>query len=104
MNTYTVTTPEREPAVIDAHDWATEGGLVIFQDPIGRAITAVAISDGLRIDCAYDDDDELFEARTRLAATQRQANLAGIEAEIVRLNAPPAPPENRETRRASGRR
>jgi hypothetical protein len=59
MNTYTVTVPGSEPGTIEAHDWVHNGGLVIFQDDIGRCLVAIAVEDGLRIDCAYGND-ELF--------------------------------------------
>jgi hypothetical protein len=99
MNTYTVTVPGSEPGTIEAHDWVHNGGLVIFQDDIGRCLVAIAVEDGLRIDCAYGND-ELFDARVRLAAAQREVNIQDIEDEVARLTAVP----NREQRRhGSGR-
>lgn len=101
MNVYTVRQPGQPDLETIAYNWVTDGGLVIFQDTIGRALRAVAITDGMVIDCAYEDDD-LFEARSRLAAAQRTANLAAIEADIERLSKPVVGP-NRQQRRQGGR-
>lgn len=98
MNTYTVTGPTSGERVITAYDWAANNGLVIFQDEIGRCLQAVAIEDGLRIECEYAND-ELFDARRRLAAAQRDVALSDMEAEIARLTAAP----NREQRRHGSR-
>lgn len=94
MNTYTVTTPTTGTTTIEAYDWTTDGTLVKFEDNIGRVLVAVAIEDGMRIECAYGDD-ELFDARQRLAAAQRDVTMQNIEDEVARLTAVP----NRETRR-----
>lgn len=97
MNTYTVTTPARSEAIVEADDFDTVNGLLIFRDEIGRAVVCMALEDGLRVDVEYGDDPR-FPLRERLAELQRGENVAMLEDEISRIETP----LNRAQRRAGG--
>lgn len=86
MIRYDLHTIDGAASTIEAADFTVGDGMLVFRDVAGLALVAVPIARVVRIDAAYDDTDELLNARRDLASAQRTAELDAIRSTLAGTN------------------
>jgi hypothetical protein len=103
MNTYEVDRHDGTTRTIEADDYTTGDGCVVFRDEIGMAVVMLPLVTISEVRVTADPNDPLLAARRVLAEHQREANrlafLATAQTIIDQGHQPPTPPPNREQRR-----
>lgn len=105
MNTYEVDRHDGTTRTIEAYDFTTGEGCVVFRDDIGMALVMMPLATLSEVRCTADPEDPLLEARRVLAGQQRESERQAFltTADTIRNQRenppPPAPTGNRASRR-----